>query len=623
MRVRVTNPAPEIEVARGGRAAPTSGPLGIRRAAISNPCGCGRMPNPCSCGRASNPCDCGRISNPCSTCGLGVPPNPPGNASSRERRAWAMSQVGRIPNPGPDPRGPASAAQLLMGRRQKRATKLALGMRGELATPERITNCCDIGPLALALRASTSPSSYPNLYESNPAPNPGAVYWGSGAPGWQNWGWRPRSAPAVSEDQYWHPWRYPPQSNPGWLLGLGAGIVGAAAGAAANCYPRVLTDSMYTTADGLETKLRISFAPCGRGASRYEAIIARRNVQIAPAGNPPRRPWRGGQLLERLREQRLQQEAATAPAPIPAPTALPPGAIEMMGPVYFGSYIEALNWADAQTGIAWREQLTQNATIMNEGPSTPQSNPGWMLGIGAGLVGAAAGAFANCWPRVIADRTFTSPEGRRMSLRIRFAPCGTSQRFEATVTPRADSGMTTSVAGPMHFSTYEEALAWADEQSGLSWSRLLERKGIAQPTEPAGNPSRQFQYTVQQSDLLRSNPTCMRPARAVARANIRAANPGVWPPASAHSPFAPLPPRWFYYQSPSTAGAPPAPGVPVAAPGPPPGVWGRGNLCYADRDCGPNAYCDGGVCVTKPWANPAPNPVQMQSITVPLAPGFA
>ncbi len=44
-------------------------------------------------------------SNPCSTCGFGVPPNPPGNASSRERRAWAMSQIGSVPmaNPGPCP----------------------------------------------------------------------------------------------------------------------------------------------------------------------------------------------------------------------------------------------------------------------------------------------------------------------------------------------------------------------------------------------------------------------------------------------------------------------------------------------------------------------------------------
>ena len=50
------------------------GPLGIRRA---------------------------RASNPCSTCGFGVPPNPAGNASSRERRAWAMSQIGTTPMANP------------------------------------------------------------------------------------------------------------------------------------------------------------------------------------------------------------------------------------------------------------------------------------------------------------------------------------------------------------------------------------------------------------------------------------------------------------------------------------------------------------------------------------------
>ena len=136
MKVRITNPGP-LPVTRRlpGRPAPSSGPLGIRRGAASNP-----------------------DENPCQTCGVGVPPNPPGNATSRERHAWAASQI-RQPNPGPEMvTGPMSAAQMLGARRQRRMAKMALGLRGELATPERIGNP-SVGPTLLALRATTTPAS--------------------------------------------------------------------------------------------------------------------------------------------------------------------------------------------------------------------------------------------------------------------------------------------------------------------------------------------------------------------------------------------------------------------------------------------------------------------------------
>jgi hypothetical protein len=137
----------------------------------------------------------------------------------------------------------------------------------------------------------------------------------------------------------------------------------------------------------------------------------------------------------------------------------------------------------------------------------------------------------------------------------------------------------------------------------------------------------------------------------VYRVKERLANPApVYPGPGAHSPTAPLPPQWFYYTSASTAGAPAAPGVQVASPGPPPGVYGRGGQCYNDRDCRENEYCHGGICLPKPWAgqatgiiepNPSPwvvtfptkkalagrpgrrrNPEGMVSLTQPLAPGF-
>jgi hypothetical protein len=82
----------------------------------------------------------------------------------------------------------------------------------------------------------------------------------------------------------------------------------------------------------------------------------------------------------------------------------------------------------------------------------------------------------------------------------------------------------------------------------------------------------------------------------------------VFPGPGAHSEFAPLPPQWFYHVAPTTMGAPAAGQIPAAAPGPPPGVFGQGGRCYADRDCQPDTeYCHEGICVPKPWS-PQENP---------------
>jgi len=86
-------------------------------------------------------------------------------------------------------------------------------------------------------------------------------------------------------------------------------------------------------------------------------------------------------------------------------------------------------------------------------------------------------------------------------------------------------------------------------------------------------------------------------------------DPPIFPGPGAHSKFAPLPPQWFYYQQPTTMGAPYEGMIPAAAPGPPPGVYGRGGQCYSDRDCRPETeYCHQGICLPKPWS-PHENPV--------------
>jgi hypothetical protein len=61
--------------------------------------------------RVFNPGPAAPQKNPCSTCGFGVPPTPGGSVSSAGRRAWAMSQVAAIPNPGPDPLDDEDAEQ--------------------------------------------------------------------------------------------------------------------------------------------------------------------------------------------------------------------------------------------------------------------------------------------------------------------------------------------------------------------------------------------------------------------------------------------------------------------------------------------------------------------------------
>ncbi len=120
--------------------------------------------------------------------------------------------------------------------------------------------------------------------------------------------------------------------------------------------------------------------------------------------------------------------------------------------------------------------------------------------------------------------------------------------------------------------------------------------------------------------------------RGVAQARARLSNPPpIFPGPGAHSQFAPLPPQWFYYTSPSTAGAPQAPGIQVAAPGPPPGVFGQGGRCYNDRDCREDEYCHGGICLPKPWSGQQqgiiqPNPgrqVGAQEWAMGLAPNPA
>ncbi len=174
---------------------------------------------------------------------------------------------------------------------------------------------------------------------------------------------------------------------------------------------------------------------------------------------------------------------------------------------------------------------------------------------------------------------------------------------------------------------------------------------------PSGNPSANPQGTGQvlldPYYTTRGAPKMRTRNRGVRQVQARLANPApVYPGPGAHSPTAPLPPQWFYYTSASTAGAPQAPGIQVASPGPPPGIYGRGGQCYNDRDCRENEYCHGGICLPKPWAgqatgiiepNPSPwvvtlptkkhhgaparrgirrNPEGMVSLTQPLAPGF-
>lgn len=115
------------------------------------------------------------------------------------------------------------------------------------------------------------------------------------------------------------------------------------------------------------------------------------------------------------------------------------------------------------------------------------------------------------------------------------------------------------------------------------------------------------------------------PRGAIRRARLMSlANPGppIFPGPGAHSKFAPLPPQWFYYQQPTTMGAPYEGMIPAAAPGPPPGVFGQGGRCYSDLDCRPGTeYCHGGLCLPKPWS-PQENPSKMLSLTQPLAPGM-
>lgn len=107
------------------------------------------------------------------------------------------------------------------------------------------------------------------------------------------------------------------------------------------------------------------------------------------------------------------------------------------------------------------------------------------------------------------------------------------------------------------------------------------------------------------------NPCPPTPKQQRRQAKLDMLNPDtpIFPGPGAHSKFAPLPPQWFYHQRPTTMGAPYAGQIPTAAPGPPPGVFGRGGRCYSDLDCKADTeYCHMGICLPKPWS-PHENPV--------------
>lgn len=630
---RRTNPDGDLSyvIYEGKRPAPTSGPLGTRR-------------NP-----AENPSE-----NPCTTCGFGVPPNPPGNASSRERWAWAMSQVGRpivnpggvcpvcgrvcpfaeaAQNPGPvdrcpgqvicseDPltcadtvsqcvsagaqaqtqyhpwgpgggqslvtgtpvtttRGvspmvgamrpattgaPSTGAQMLMGRRQRRAAKHQLAMAGAVANPERVRNL-SIGPTLRALQASHFvPAARPQQQQSinyPPIPNPTVSAHnprGSGAR--RGGGFQP----------YWSiggygPWYWRTRSTP---------AVG---------YPPAV----------------------GWGAPP--------SVGVTPAWGPA--PWGS-----------FQYQGGFWPWNGSAP--------------YPGRYRNAsdvrLTAPTKLAGHGWHRFVR----IKNPGALATT-----FLVAGAGLLGAAAGAgavgYAACQPRTWHNH-FIENGNRKLRLEVQEYPCAQDGLpYETKVTEYFGEDEPELSFGPQKTETYEGAIAWASEKSAFDWSTALAQSaartdaGLKGQNGVVQNPGAvpHAGLVMPSMEISRAPKRRLRNA-GVAQARARLQNPPpIYPGPGALS--GPLPPQWFYYQSPSTAGAPPAPGISVAAPGPPPGVFGLGATCYNDRDCREDEYCHGGVCVRSPWdtgagptkpgsklGNPLMNPAQMQSMSVPLAPGLA
>ena len=601
-------------------------------------------------------------SNPCSTCGFGVPPNPPGNASSRERRAWAMSQIGSVPmaNPGPCPTcgrdhdpgqgqaknpeplcpgqircadgtcvdsvancdsvaaapaqttwglgggqnlvvgPPSSGAQMLSNRRQRRAAKIAMGQAGILPTPERLRNPA-VGPLLLALRAV---NYIPGPPVQGGAPIPGIG--GMGAVGIT-----PAAGPA--------PWGSFQYQGGFWPWNGSAPSPGR-----------------YTNA-GEPSMQIIQPQPQQNPHSAREANARTGSTYWGGSGFGP--PW--------------QHRTPSTPA---------------VGPQGGPGWTGAAPWSSyPYSGVI------RDGRLVNAAPNpaqNPARNPGWLaLGLTAlggtvvgGILGAGGVAYAACQPRDIQNYGHGLEQGRSVNLLIVEFPCvgdeplagvpkgRTGKRFEVTV-EQTFEGEPPITFGPQGFDTYESAVAWASEQGGVNFQEVLtegaklweDPEGGVAP--PAQNPGGYVTLdTHQRPQRVQQNATLLMPTFQVARApKTRTRNahvhatrqrlsnpaPGVFPGPGAHSPTAPLPPQWYQYQGASTAGAPQAPGIQVASPGPPPGVFGQGAACYNDRDCRDNEYCHGGLCVPDPWSGaasrqrPAQNPAQMQSMSVPLAPGMA
>lgn len=558
--------------------------------------------------------------NPCATCGFGVPPNPPGHASSRERWKWAMSQVGRpIANPGGCPtcgNGRSSAAlRNPVGGAPETGVPPAPLPSQDRCGPGYVTDTRWIPGYGMVYGCyPVPPSATPNPPVEN-------------CPGGVICGWNANGTPICAQSV----------SDCGTLTGGGSAASGMSAGRIG--YSGHATAPMTAAQMLSQRRMRRATASAIRQNGQLAAPERVRNCCDGPlalalaASDPFRQQNPNGFSAFPLRGIDPTFPGNATEAPLWSRMANPGG---HGGGVHGGGGGGGRTWSTWWSppggyGPMWWRTPSTPAVQIPFGvlppsvptPWIPAPNPGWLAVAGAALLGAAAGAGASCLPRAIRYAE-TADQFSSTRAIIRFHPCGGAKRFEGLVTRTFKDGSSPLTFGPERFELFEEAAGWANEQAAHPLFQIAPPSTGPVTTSFVPNPR-----AVPRATLM------FPPMRIDARApkmrnrNPLLHNPGVWPPASAHSQFAPLPPQWFYHAGVSTAGAPYAAQIPFAAPGPPPGVFGRGAFCYNDRDCSKNEYCHSGVCVPEPWSrgvgvtsNPTHN-AQMQALTVPLAPGVA
>lgn len=191
-----------------------------------------------------------------------------------------------------------------------------------------------------------------------------------------------------------------------------------------------------------------------------------------------------------------------------------------------------------------------------------------------------------------------------------------------------------------------------DDGKGYGMARQFRPTRNQGPSQPSASPSRAFvprtlalAPAFNPNGLVPRTPPTMLTRRRARRSNCGvAANPPPLPMGPGGrldyaTTYGLFPAGYDPYGGYSGVGyAPPAPGVPVAYPMAPPGVYMMGQGCVRDYDCRGDEYCHGGTCLPVPGLRNVgvtqvssiggrpvhQNPATMTEMTRNLAPpGFA